>query len=68
MAWKDEDMEVLSKAMIEARKRFNEFLNEELELNNAYFDLKLIGYAFDVNLEPMKKIEMDFRFGEKEGE
>lgn len=55
----EDNMELLSKAMLEANQAFNEFFEEE-GLDGAYFDLKMTGFVLDVNFEPMKKVDMEF--------
>lgn len=54
----EEDMEMLSKAMLEAKERFNQFLEEECGLEPAYFELRMKGVKLSANLEPFKTIRM----------
>lgn len=58
--WYQEDMETLSKAMLEARRAFDKYLNEERNIDGAYFELELTGHLLDVEFDRFKKIDMQF--------
>ena len=39
--WFDDDKKVLVEAMLEAEKRFKEYINDDLGLDGAYWDIEL---------------------------
>ena len=66
--WTEDEMETLSDAMFAARKAFDNYINNELSLDGAYFDLKLIGYTKDSDFVPDKQIVMDFNYERQESD
>ena len=59
--WYEEEMEILSKAMLKAREAFDHYLNDEMNLDGAYFKLDLKGYILSSDeLHKMDSIEMKF--------
>lgn len=60
----EENVEVLAKAMLEAKKRFDEYF-EENGLDGAFWDLKLEGIVLTQDFEPWKRITMDFNLNDK---
>ena len=57
--WFDDDKKVLVEAMLEAEKRFKEYINDELGLDGAYWDIELTGYVLSSHdFSKMEKVEM----------
>ena len=58
MDYYENDLEILSKAMLEARKRFREYLLEEHDIDPAFFELRLKGVKLSDDFEPYQTIRM----------
>jgi len=59
--WYEEEMEILSKAMLKAREAFDYYINDEMNLDGAYFKLDMKGYILSSDeLHKMDSIEMKF--------
>jgi len=57
--WYDDNKKILIEAMLEAEKAFNEFINEKLNLDGAYWELELTGYVLSTyNFSRIEKVEM----------
>lgn len=63
----EQDMELLSKAMLTANEAFNEFF-EEQGLDGAFFDVEMTGYVLSTNFERMRKVDMDFMLPQDDDE
>lgn len=66
--WYDEPMEILSKAMLRAKQAFDEYINNELEMDGSYFNLKLEGEITDIEYTPMNRLFMDFNINVELGD
>ena len=58
--WYEDNMKILSDAMLEANQRFNEYINDELNLDGAYFEIEMCGYVLDNEFDKWKRIDMKF--------
>ena len=59
--WYEEEMEILSKAMLKAREAFDYYINDEMNLDGVYFKLDLKGYILSSDeLHKMNSVEMKF--------
>jgi len=58
--WYEDNMKILSDAILEAKQRFDEYINDELNLDGAYFELEMTGYVLDDEFDTWKEIYMKF--------
>ena len=64
MDWYENDVKILSDAMLKAKEAFDNYINNELNLDGAYYGLGLTGVVKDSDFVPCKKIIMDFEYDE----